>query len=161
MVNLENRLELWKRNKKYIDFEDLIYEIKTGNLMEEETRFNQREKNIQLQIENIIEEINVNTENIKESFEISLNELSRNIFVNLDTQKLGCLYEYSSKMYEELFNEIIRNFIVLYDKIDILINHYGEKNIYFDKKIELFEDFAFYENFVLQIELLVRIIQGV
>ena len=159
MKVFEERLNCWKKNVRYFDFCDLITEIKTADYIEEENRYNRQAANIKLQLENELEEIRVNTSVIQDKYEESLTELSNEIFVCIETKYLGGLYNYYPKLYFQLYEEITDYFLELYEKIDILINHYGEKSIYFDDLSDLQEDFLFYEKFVLQIEWLIKIIK--
>lgn len=154
METLTKRLELWKKNKKVFDYEDCVssiknemYEEKNGNL-----KYTQVEREIEECITFSIKDLENTSENMQDYYNESLELLKEKIFFNIDFHKLEILYNYSSREYYKIIEKTILYFLNLFEKVNILVSHLGEKSIYFNNLDDLLSDFSFYENLVLQIE---------
>lgn len=160
MTKLELRLIDWETNKEEYDFKNLITELKNASIVDsiEHSKYEDKNKNIEEQINCCLSEIKAMIGDIADEYYCCLGELTEHLFLKLNTKYLQPLYEYSNKKYEYLFMEIIKYYVETFNKIEILVNHYGEKNIYFNDLAELQEDFSFYENYILQTEHLISLI---
>ena len=160
MTRLETRLKEWENKKEEYNFEDLVMELKNSSIVEsiEYSKYEDKNKDVKEQINCCLSEIKSLIGDIEEEYYCCLGELIEHLFLKLNTSYLQILYDYSNKKYEYLFVEIIKYYTETFNKIEILVNRYGEKNIYFNDIEELLDDFSFYENYVLQTEHLIGII---
>ena len=160
MKIIDERLKLWKKEREHYDFQDFVLDLKNHFLIDEIEHNKFNTFNIEQQIDFCIQDLRVMVGDLTEAYNISLDVLSDNIFINIDTSKLNCLYEMYPKYYEILFQKIVDFFVEIFEKIEILVNHYGEKTIYFNDLEELYSDFSFYESYILQIENLILEIEN-
>ena len=160
MKRINERLMLWKKDREIYDFQDFALDLKNHFLIDELERNRFDNFSIEHQIDFSMQDLRVMVGDLTDAYQVSLDVLSDNIFINIDTSKLNCLYEIYPKHYELLYVKLVDFFVEIFEKIEILVNHYGEKNIYFNDLEELYSDFSFYESYILQIENLISEIES-